>query len=132
MEHQKIKISGTIVLSMFLAVLIISFSQGCYYDVEDILYPPSAPCDTSETTYNTTILPIIVNECYVCHDAATALGDVILEPHSELEVYALDGSLYCTIDHGSGCNEMPKNGNKISECDIRKIKRWIDNGALEN
>lgn len=132
MERQKIRISSSILLSVILFIWVLTLNQGCYYDVEDILYPPSAPCDTSVTTYNAIVLPIIENNCFVCHDAASALGDVALEPHSALEVYALNGSLFCSIDHGSGCSEMPKNANKLSDCDIRKIKRWVDNGALEN
>ncbi|NND77747.1 MAG: hypothetical protein HKN39_06155 [Flavobacteriales bacterium] len=132
MEHQRIKISRTIGVSLFLAALIISFSNGCYYDVEDILYPPSIDCDTTVTTYAAVVLPIIENNCYVCHDASTSLGDVALQPHSALETYALNGSLMCTIRHEANCNEMPKNANKLSDCDIEKIQRWVNNGALEN
>lgn len=107
-------------------------NTGCYYDVENILYPPSEICDTLDISYSSDILPIIDLNCLVCHNQSSALGDIVLEPHPELQNYALNGNLLCSIEHISGCSEMPKNASKLLECDIEKIKIWVNEGALEN
>ena len=118
---------------MILGLSLIQFLvTGCYYDVEEVLYPPSGLCDSTNVTYTNYILPVIEANCYVCHEQAVGLGDVVLEPHQALQNYALDGSLYCSISHGDGCSAMPKNSPKLLSCQIEIIKKWIDEGALEN
>jgi len=37
-----------------------------------------------------------------------------------------------TIKHESGWSPMPKNGNKLSDCKIQKIDRWILDGTPNN
>ncbi|MDX5348653.1 MAG: hypothetical protein LPK19_15560 [Hymenobacteraceae bacterium] len=108
--------------------------QSCYYDVESELYPPPA-CDTTvAVTYQNDVLPIVQNNCYVCHSQANGAnnGNVVLEGHSNLSSYALSGKLYGVISHAPGFSAMPKGGNKLPDCDIQKIKKWIDSGALNN
>ena len=132
MEHRRINSGKSILVIVSIALIIGSFSEGCYYDVEDILYPPSTLCDTNITTYTSAILPILENNCYICHDMNSGLGNVTIEPYAALKPYAIDGTLYCSISHGAGCAAMPKNSPKLLDCQIVMIKKWIDNGALEN
>lgn len=37
-----------------------------------------------------------------------------------------------TITHSNGYSAMPKNGNKLSQCNIAQFKRWIDQGMPNN
>lgn len=109
---------------------------GCYYDVESELYPKdpnAATCDTLNTTYTAKILPIIQTNCYICHSGtAVAGGNVMLEGYTNLQKVAADGRLYKAVSHAPGVSAMPKGGNKLSDCDIKVIKTWIDNGIPNN
>jgi hypothetical protein len=106
---------------------------GCYYDNEQELYPDDGTvCDTANVSYTGTVLPIIRNECYICHDQGTRSGNVVLEGHSNLLIYANNGRLYGSIAHQSGFSAMPQGRNKLLDCQLAQIKSWIDAGAPNN
>ncbi|MEI8203038.1 MAG: cytochrome c [Bacteroidota bacterium] len=122
----------------YLAMMLFSalFLSGCYTDKEDVLYrftqSGSTICDTTSVTYSQTIAPIMQSYCNVCHSAASPSGGWTTENYSGLQVIALNGKLYGVVSQATGFSAMPKGGNKISDCDIAKIKRWIDSGTLNN
>ena len=103
---------------------------GCYYDKEDMLYPS---CDSTHVTYKQTIAPIMARNCNGCHYAsATNAGGVITDNYNDLSPMAtLDGVFWRDINWLEG-KAMPKGGAKLSPCDIGKIKKWINEGALDN
>lgn len=107
--------------------------SGCYYDVEDELYPvdPNQTCDTQNVKYTTRVEPIIKAKCYTCHaGTAAAGGNIMLEGYTNLK--NVDGArLYGAISHTAGYSEMPKGGTKLSDCDIKAIKSWLDTGKQE-
>jgi hypothetical protein len=45
---------------------------------------------------------------------------------------AVKGSLYGSIAHASGYSAMPKGGNKLTACQLAKVKQWVDGGSLNN
>jgi len=106
------------------------FLSGCYYDVENELYPvdPNQTCDTVNVGYIARIEPIIRTNCYVCHaGTAVAGGNIMLEGYTNLK--NVDGArLYGAISHAPGYSAMPKGGNQLADCDIKAIKSWIDTG----
>ncbi len=104
---------------------------GCYYDVEEELYP-SIDCLTMDMSYADDILPIIESNCYGCHNATANFGNINLEGHSQLMKYVDDGSIVGAIKHAAGFSAMPKNGAKLLDCEIEKIEAWIADGALNN
>lgn len=106
-------------------------ATGCYYDVEEEIYP-STECDTTDISYSMDVLPIIENNCYVCHDQATNLGNVTLEGHAHLKTMADNGKLLGVIKHQAGFPQMPQNAPQLIECDIAKIEQWVNDGALDN
>lgn len=120
-------------------LLVIAFTasavSGCYYDVEEELYPAQAidstGCDTSNVTY-ARVLPIMQNNCYSCHAGSAPSGNVNLEGHANLKVYADNGMLMGTVNHSSGFSPMPQGGNKLSACNIALIQKWINNGTPNN
>ncbi len=105
--------------------------SGCYYDVEEELYP-SIDCLTDNMSYANDIVPILTTDCYTCHSAAANFGNVTLEGYGELLQYVNDGSLLGVVSHASGYSPMPKGGAKLLDCEIEKIAVWIDDGALDN
>lgn len=92
----------------------------------------AATCDTFNVTYNLSVKPIIQNNCQGCHSGSAPSGGINLSTHAGLQAVALNGKLYGAVNHASGYSPMPKNGNKLQQCDIRKIKLWVDAGAPNN
>jgi hypothetical protein len=43
-----------------------------------------------------------------------------------------NGKLMGSITWASGFSPMPKNASKMPDCEIQKIQKWIDQGALNN
>lgn len=85
-----------------------------------------------DMSYQDDILPIISDNCYQCHDAASNFGNVTLEGHAELSSYVTGGRLLGVINHDSGFSPMPKNSSKLLDCQIEKIASWITDGAPNN
>lgn len=120
-------------IKIFAKILfVLLFFSGCYYDIEEELYPMPSACDTTNITYLGSVLPIIQANCYSCHSASANQGNVILEGYSNLNIYASNGKLMGTIKYSTGFSPMPKNSNKLSSCEILTINKWIENGTLNN
>ena len=106
---------------------------GCYYDIEEELYPPQGNCDTANTNYSVTVSSILQNYgCTGCHSGAGPSGNISLDGYANVRTSALGGKLYGAINHDPGFSPMPQGGNKMSACNINKIKAWIDAGAPNN
>ena len=105
---------------------------GCYYDVEEELYGATT-CDTTHTTYSVTISGIIHNyACLSCHGGASLQGGFSLQTYADVKAKVNDNRLWGAINHASGFAPMPQGMSKMSQCDINKIKAWIDAGAPDN
>ena len=119
--------------SLLLAIMLWvgALSQGCYYDIEEELYPDTG-CATDNVTYSGVIAPILETNCYVCHSAAAQLGGIILEGYDQLMVHVNSGALLGALNHQSGFSPMPQNQAQLPECQIEKISVWIQDGALNN
>jgi hypothetical protein len=114
----------------FLAALALSWG-GCYYDIEEELYP-SVECQTDNLSFQSDIAPIIQRNCLGCHSQAANQGNVVLEGYNRLKTYVDNGKLQGVINHRAGFSPMPKNQPKLLECEIAKIEQWIADGALDN
>ncbi len=116
------------------SIVVISILSGCYYDVEEELYPSSSNCDTSSVTYSGFVKTTMESFCYVCHSttAGPSNGGVVLEGYNEIKVYVDNGELLGAIKHESGFSAMPQGGSKLSDCTIRKIEAWVAAGAPNN
>lgn len=116
-----------------LAVITISFTffVGCKNDSAELLYPPD-PCDTTNVKYSTTILPILRDNCYRCHSGSQTVAPFKLDSYAAVSTHAADGSLWGAVSHASGFSPMPKNAAQLSDCNLAKIKKWIDDGYPDN
>ncbi|MFC5269742.1 c-type cytochrome [Adhaeribacter terreus] len=105
------------------------FFSGCYYDVESELYPkdPNQTCDTLNIGYQARIEPIVKNNCVTCHSGSGASGNVSLDSYQGVKDATISRNLYGAISHTSS-KPMPQDGNKLPDCDIIAIKKWIDSG----
>jgi len=109
---------------------------ACTYKKEATAYPVTGvTCDTSNVRYSVEVTNILSTNCYPCHATAVAAGSGggnKLDSYTNLKPYATSGLLLNVIMHTPGYDQMPKNGSKLSDCDIAKIRTWIRNGILNN
>jgi hypothetical protein len=120
---------------IFVALSGMVLIPGCYYDNEEYLYPENGGitgCDTTNVTYAGTVAPILATNCNNCHNPTSPSGGVIVNNYSDLKQYVDNGRFWGSINHDPGYSPMPKGGGKLSNCNLLKIKKWIDNGALNN
>jgi hypothetical protein len=112
-------------------VFILFLANSCYNDNEEDLYPYT-PCDSTNVTYSKTIAPIISAGCNRCHSTAMATGGIITDNYQSLKPLADGGLLWGVTSHAPGFKPMPQDGGKLTDCELAKIKRWINDGAPAN
>jgi len=113
------------------SLMIILFTSSCYYDNEDDLYPfdSSTSCDTLNMTYSSNIKPIIDNNCVSCHQTSNPSGGVLLDSYEQVVIHVDNGRLIGAVNHDPGFSPMPQGGNKLSDCNLNKIRAWINDGS---
>jgi hypothetical protein len=113
---------GTIVF----AILTIS----CENNNELDLYGET-DCDTINITWENTISEILNVNCVVCHGPSLSYNNVRHDSYTSELVVVNDGRLRGVVNHLPGFSRMPKDRPQLSECDLKKINTWLDNGAPE-
>lgn len=113
---------------IFLALLVTS----CYNDKEIFLYPESNCTLPASPSYQTDVAPLLSQYCNSCHSGGFPSGNVILDSYPEVKKYVDNGQLVGTITWTSGFSPMPKNGNKLTNCNLSKIQAWVTAGAPNN
>jgi uncharacterized membrane protein len=92
----------------------------------------SASCDSSSFTYSNDVKPILETHCLGCHGGTAASGGYInMDTYDGLKQQVKARTLYPAITH-TGTDPMPKNGDKLSDCKIAVIRKWIDAGTPNN
>ena len=115
--------------SLILVTLLGLLFSGCYYDVEEELYPTNGVCDTTNVTYSSTIAPILNSSCNSCHSGSAPSGNIDLSNYSNVKLQADNGALYGSMSHDPNWSQMPQGGNKLDDCTLQKVKVWIDKGV---
>ena len=109
--------------------LLLVLASSCYYDNAETLYPyADANCDAVDVTFSAEASNIIYQSCSTtgCHVAGT--GRVRLTNYQEIKTIVDNGSF---AQRAFEVQDMPPQG-PLSSCDIKKLKAWIDNGALND
>lgn len=114
--------------------IILMVAVACADDNEEDLMPqqPAQHCDTNTVTFSGSVAPILATNCYACHAANIAEGGVVLSNYSGVKEKVDDGRLIGAITHAAGFAPMPQGAAKLSACEIDKIKKWVNDGALNN
>jgi hypothetical protein len=109
---------------------------GCYNDNTEDLYPkaPLGNCDTVDVTFTAKILPIFKQNCATagCHSGSLPARGWDFNQYAGVKASVDAGRLLGAIKHLPGFVPMPQGGNRLSECDIRKIEIWVGAGAQNN
>ena len=124
-------------LGMLLFILGIMFS--CYNDNLSELTPSSGvsggSCDTTGViTYASHIAPMLKTNCGTansCHGRNNTSG-YDLSTYAGVNSARASGKLISSITWTGSAIRMPENGSKMNSCNIVKIQKWIDAGALNN
>lgn len=120
-------------LYFFIGCLLLTMLSvsSCYYDKEEVLYPDSV-CDTADVRYSTTIQPVLSSNCVSCHGGSTPSAGIKLDTYDGVSIQAANGRLWGAVSHSSNFSPMPKNANKLSACNLAKIRKWLDAGHPNN
>lgn len=115
----------------FSALLVLNY---CYYDSEEDLFPSlNTECNLENISFSATITKILENRCWSCHsnsNAAVFGNNINLENYSD--VANQFNSVLGAVNRLPGYSPMPKNGNKISSCELNQMKLWNEGGKLNN
>ncbi|WP_375437885.1 hypothetical protein [uncultured Hymenobacter sp.] len=114
------------------SLFFLAISAGCSYDnVEELA--PKIPCQTPAiVSYSLSISPLLDRNCRSCHNPTLLTGGVNLEDFAELKRRADTGQLLGVVNHMPGFAQMPKDGAKLSDCDLALLQKWVTAGALNN
>ncbi len=93
---------------------------------------PDLVCDTLEVTFSGDIQPMIDNFCSGCHTGTNVSNDVYLENYDQIKFQANSGALIGTISNTPYYPVMPSNTTGLSDCQIRMVEMWIEDGMPNN
>jgi len=123
------KTSGFALLLLGFWVLL---GSGCYYDVDDELNPNdlATNCDTAALNYIAIKSVLESGTCIGCHSGAGASGGLDFSTYASTSQY-LNSSSSTLIDRitvGNTGTIMPPSGTKLNDCNVSKIRTWINAG----
>ena len=86
-------------------------------------------CNTDNITYTNTIASLTAS-CAVsgCHNAGSTNGSGSLANYADAKAFMAKGRTIGALRHEAGFVAMPQGGEKMSDCNISKIEKWIADG----
>lgn len=114
-----------------LFILGVLLCTGCYYDVEEVLYPTD-DCDTTAVSYSNDVLPVLQDQCYGCHSGSVLSGNVDVEGYDNVKSLVDNGKLLGVVRHDSGFSPMPQGAPQLPDCEIAQMEAWVQDGAPDN
>jgi hypothetical protein len=115
-------------------ILIITLTPSCTGEKADYPLPDLATCEIFDTlTYTNNVRPILKTNCALkgCHGKGSAQDGVNLDTYAGVVEAENNNTFRCSINHGNGCINMPKNEDKLPASEIRIIECWVAKGMLE-
>lgn len=89
-------------------------------------------CESTNMTFATNIKSILQSFCFGCHGNGLSQNGINFDTYAGVKAVADNGKLVGAISHASGFVAMPQSAAKLSDCNINKIKSWVNSGALNN
>jgi mono/diheme cytochrome c family protein len=75
---------------------------------------------------------LINTYCKGCHNPNSLGGSIDLSAYNGVKAVAINGRLMGSINHASGFVAMPQGGNKLQDCQIQQVEKWIQAGSPNN
>lgn len=106
---------------------------GCKKDDNKRDYLAEADCtqiDPIANTYTFAVKAVLDAGCATggCHDAATKSNGVDLSTYAAAKASFETQDVLCAINHGEGCEPMPKGGAKLPQVTLNVLACWAKNG----
>jgi hypothetical protein len=122
------KRSSTKLISASLIALV-TVLGSCYYDKSESLYGVTK-CDTTNVGYSNVISPIIQRDCAGCHSGSGASAGIQLYDYTSVKNYMSSNKmrLLGSVKWDGTASNMPKGGNKWSNCNINSMQAWVNQG----
>ena len=124
-----------LLIKILVIVITVCSLQACIYQRSQEVIA----CDTLNLSYQLDILPIITNNCYICHSAANNISQgnsINLEGYVNLKSQLDQGYVIPNIKHisvpGKTIDFMPLNAAMLPACNIAQIQAWYNSGASNN
>ncbi len=92
----------------------------------------STGCDSNNFSFSGKIQPILNTNCKGCHNNTLSSGGYSYETHAGVVASVQSGRFLGAIKHQQGYSAMPQGGNKLSDCQILQIEKWIAAGTPNN
>jgi len=83
-------------------------------------------CDTTKFAYSSRIQPMLANWCVGCHNSTNSGGGYDLSTYNGVVTAITNNRLLGSLNHESGYSAMPKNTNKLSDCDLKAFTNWVN------
>jgi hypothetical protein len=119
---------------LLIAVIVLGLMGGlqeCTYDKETLLPAPNCP-NTENISFIGKVQPLLRANCFSCHGNGSSDGNVSLDNYDEVKSLAISGHLLGAISHSAGFAPMPLGADKLSDCDIKAVSTWIQEGIRNN
>jgi hypothetical protein len=125
--------------TILIGLVLISGLSACYYDnFEEINPGLGLTCTDTDGAIGFTakVLPIMTQYCGIndntCHQSSTSTGGyVLLNTKTSVQTAINDGLFIESIRHDVGVKAMPKNGGKLSDCEVGVIEKWMATGMAD-
>ena len=89
-------------------------------------------CNIESISFSNDINPIIETFCKGCHSGSFPSGGISLENYNTIIEVVNSGQLIGAVTWSDGFSRMPQNQDQLDNCNIDKIKAWINDGAKDN
>jgi hypothetical protein len=122
---------GKFLLAALVAGAFVLYLSGCAKESADRLSAGST-CDTTDVSYSKQILPILEDNCYTCHQGATASSGIDLSNFATLQAHVANGDLVSAVTHTGSVTPMPYELPMLPSCEVNTIVAWVHQGALDN
>ena len=93
---------------------------------------PPKGCDTTNFSFAAVIQPILNSHCRGCHNTNLPSAGYNYDSYQGVVAAIQSGRFLGAIKHQQGYNAMPQGGNKLQDCEIRQIEKWIASGFPDN
>lgn len=122
--------------TMLMLSLCMMISACTKENVETLQAGKKPLCNSNrEISYQNDVVPILQAYCGSqsgCHSNGAASGGVKLEDYQGIREVAASGLLRKAIFHESGVSPMPQNSNKLDDCTLTILDKWLASGYPNN
>jgi hypothetical protein len=122
---------GKFLLATITVGAFVLYLSGCAKESADRL-SAGETCDTTGVSYSKQILPILEDNCYTCHQGATASSGIDLSNFATLQTHVANGDLVSAVTHTGTVTPMPYELPMLPSCEVNTIVAWVHQGALNN